>query len=316
MTDQPELETSPPVVAESPGERLRRARAAAGLSTQDVATRLRLGVDTIEALEQDRYDQLPAQIFVRGYLRNYSVLLGLPADELLDSYAHRTEAEPASGLKPKRVGRQAGYGDRTMRYVTTAIVLVMLGLVVVWWYNHERFGAHPPAPTAQQASAPGAAHSPPAAAEPSKPAAVRPQASAGASATPAATEQAAGGGETANQPPAQSGASTAAVAAAPAATPPAPKAEAPAAASPPTAGSDRLTLRFDGTSWLEVHDATGKRLAYELGQKGDVVTLHGKGPFTVLLGNSPVVEVQYNGEPFDQSPYNTHGKTARFKVGQ
>ena len=59
------------------GERLRRAREAAGLRLEDVAERLKMPVRVVKSLEEEDWDRLGAPVFVRGQLRSYSRLLGL-----------------------------------------------------------------------------------------------------------------------------------------------------------------------------------------------------------------------------------------------
>ena len=59
------------------GQRLRTAREAAGLSVQDVATRLRMPVRVVESLEAEDWSRLGAPVFIRGQLRSYGRLLGL-----------------------------------------------------------------------------------------------------------------------------------------------------------------------------------------------------------------------------------------------
>ena len=57
----------------SPGQVLASRREEWGLTTQEVAENLNLGVDTIEALEADEYENLPGSTFVKGYMRSYAV---------------------------------------------------------------------------------------------------------------------------------------------------------------------------------------------------------------------------------------------------
>ena len=59
------------------GERLRAARMAAGLSIDDVASRLRMPARVVSSLEAEDWARLGAPVFVRGQVRSYSRLLGL-----------------------------------------------------------------------------------------------------------------------------------------------------------------------------------------------------------------------------------------------
>jgi len=58
----------------------------------------------------------------------------------------------------------------------------------------------------------------------------------------------------------------------------------------------RLDLSFSGTSWVEVADATGRRLLHGLVERGTERTLIGSAPLLVVLGNAPAVTVRLNGQ--------------------
>lgn len=67
-----------------PGERLRTTREALGLSQLDCAHQLYLSDKIIHILETDDYStHTPGPAFVRGYLRSYAKLLGLPQNEII-----------------------------------------------------------------------------------------------------------------------------------------------------------------------------------------------------------------------------------------
>ncbi|MCY4212715.1 MAG: helix-turn-helix transcriptional regulator [Gammaproteobacteria bacterium] len=69
---------------EGPGVALQAARQARKLSVPQVADRLKLSSAVVTALEANDWERLPAPVFVRGYVRAYARLMGLPAEELLD----------------------------------------------------------------------------------------------------------------------------------------------------------------------------------------------------------------------------------------
>jgi len=79
--------------------------------------------------------------------------------------------------------------------------------------------------------------------------------------------------------------------------------------------SDTLVLNFTADSWVEITDSTGRRVFYSMGKAGETSTLLGIAPFSVLLGYSPGVSIEYNGKPFDQSPF-VRQDVARFKLGK
>jgi hypothetical protein len=78
---------------------LRQARERRGLTFEEVAADSRIPVHYIQALETDAFDDLPAPVYVRGFLRVYSKVLDIDSvpllAELVDLWpAARTSAEP------------------------------------------------------------------------------------------------------------------------------------------------------------------------------------------------------------------------------
>src|SRR5687768_8548319 len=66
---------------------LTAGRLARGLTREHVARVTRIQLRTIERLEEARFDELPADVFVRGFIRNYALCVGLPVDDALARYA-------------------------------------------------------------------------------------------------------------------------------------------------------------------------------------------------------------------------------------
>lgn len=68
------------------GRLLRDQREARGLSLDDVAQRLRIRRIYLEAIEQGRFDQLPAAAYIRAFLRAYASHLGLDVEKVVTAY--------------------------------------------------------------------------------------------------------------------------------------------------------------------------------------------------------------------------------------
>ena len=117
-----------------PGAHLRQAREAANIRADKIAASLLLDPKIIEALEADSFDRLPAPTFVRGYLRGYARLLGLPAGPIIEMYdRHGFQPPPlASGVAETP---QAHTSDTVVRLVTYAVGAVLVLLVGLWWHS-------------------------------------------------------------------------------------------------------------------------------------------------------------------------------------
>jgi cytoskeletal protein RodZ len=70
----------------SPGTLLKEARESRGLTLVEVAAMTRIPRTLLLHLEQDRFDEMKADVFVRGHLRNYARELGLDSEILVRGY--------------------------------------------------------------------------------------------------------------------------------------------------------------------------------------------------------------------------------------
>lgn len=109
-----------------PGKRLQNARQSMSLSEQDVARRLHLSVSVIKALEGDDYERLPEPAFVKGYIRNYARLVGVPADEVANLYQQIAAEEQQAPLPVKALQEESVGGKPVWLYGLAALVAVAL----------------------------------------------------------------------------------------------------------------------------------------------------------------------------------------------
>jgi hypothetical protein len=56
------------------------------MSVYDIATVTRIPVRSLERLESGLFEELPADVFVRGFLRSYARCVGLDAEEIIRRY--------------------------------------------------------------------------------------------------------------------------------------------------------------------------------------------------------------------------------------
>jgi cytoskeleton protein RodZ len=108
------------------GQQLREAREARGLSIEDVAQGTRIRVAYIRALEDERFADLPAPVYVRGFLRNYATFLGLDAEELIGALEQQSGSfQPPHRRPPQQISTPVWRGPNP-RALAGALVLVLL----------------------------------------------------------------------------------------------------------------------------------------------------------------------------------------------
>jgi cytoskeletal protein RodZ len=115
------------------GEALRSAREAQGKSVEDAAAATRIRPSYLEALEQERFDQLGGNVYAKGFLRSYARYLGVDPAPLLEAYRaqERPDAplfEHAPAVIRGQVSRRRGPS-----WLAVAIACVSLILLVSLW---------------------------------------------------------------------------------------------------------------------------------------------------------------------------------------
>ena len=73
------------------GLRLRRLRERRGIEIDEIAGVTKVNPNYLRFLEEERFDDLPAAVYVRGFVKCYARCLGLDADRVARSYMHRYE---------------------------------------------------------------------------------------------------------------------------------------------------------------------------------------------------------------------------------
>ena len=279
-----------------PGVKLKAERERRGLSAQKAADEMHLDRWVIDALEADDYQRIGPTVYAKGHLKKYAALLGLPAAEIMSGFEGRPQVktEPVSAgpsmLLSTRSDSESSGGLSALQIAGCVAVILAIG--ILWWRPWRARVKPPesaaPVPTAAVAPAPaddpgivGSAQAAPLGAAVSAP-------------TPTAA--------------------TTLAAAAPQEPPAANSADAPAAPAP-GAGRARLRLSFSADSWVDVHDAAGKRTFAGNGLANSVKTISGVAPMHVYLGFGSGVQLEINDRAVAIGPQFFAGDVARFEAG-
>ncbi|MBM1021418.1 cytoskeleton protein RodZ [Enterobacter cloacae] len=317
----------------STGVRLRNAREQLGLSQQAVAERLCLKVSTVRDIEEDKAPADLASTFLRGYIRSYAKLVHIPENELLPMMEKQAPVRAAkvAPMQTFSLGKRRKKRDGWLMSFTWLVLFVVIGLTGAWWWQNHKAQQEEITTMADQSSAElnqagsengqsvplntdGAASS-------SEPQTAAPDASAtGTAQTPVATANTAAPlaqDQNAVVSPSQANVDTAANA--PAASQPTDNTAAslptnPAGTATAAADPNALVMNFNADCWLEVTDATGKKLFSGLQRKDGTLNLTGQAPYKLKIGAPAAVQIQYQGKPVDLSRFIRTNQVARLTV--
>jgi len=326
-----------------PGDRLQAARIENGMSIEDIAMRMHLSVGILKSIEENNFDDITAPIFVKGYLRAYARIVSLSEDEMIEQYLNYYSDEdppisPTSHLSP-----EISPDDVRIKWTTFLVIVGLLGFLVFWWWNQYRvktdvvsLGAEQ-TETMQQAEVtseimisenPTVDDTPVSEVEEinvSLLAVDEPEVTdstvaveAEEAVNPELTEPEINNlaqedmlQEMIQEEDSQAEDVQQEVAATDPEAPP--RAEVSRIA--PLGGTEQLDIVILADTWVDIKDANGHQLVYELLRADQEVNLIGSAPFSVFLGNAYGVNLIYQNETIDISSRIRDDSTARVKIG-
>ena len=140
------------------GNSLREARLRQGLDIAQVESGTKIRGKYIQALEAERFDLLPAETYVKGFLRTYAEYLGLDGQLYVDEFNSRfaSEEEP---LVPSTATRRRRPRRSESNWVVVALagIVAIVVLFVVAWRSADRSPADPGIGKVESQAAAGAA---------------------------------------------------------------------------------------------------------------------------------------------------------------
>ncbi len=155
--------TNPQAADTAVGERLRKAREAAGYSLADVSARSRMPIRVLATLESGDWSALGAPVFVRGQVRSYARILGVTLEDQALPSPFTTSQIPSlvsHSHVPRYRHMAENLGRRAVYIVLTAALVVP-----VWLATRGHFDPNGPAVAPLDLPAAGASGRPADAAE-------------------------------------------------------------------------------------------------------------------------------------------------------
>lgn len=292
MSDTPAAAPSPsPAV--TAGSLLRQARQAQGMHIAVLATAIKVTPRKLEALENDRLDELPDATFTRALAQTVCRTLKIDSAPVLallpPPSGHRLEqvGEGINAPFRERPGMSQGSDWSLLGSPAVWAPLLLLVLAgIVYFLPPGTLSVPIARPASAPAVAPGRVLSAPAEvpAPVAAPLVVAP--------APAASVVV----ETVHSVP-----------------PVAADVAASTAAAPAAGMAGVLQLRVAGESWVEVLDGRGQTLLSRLLQPGEAVGVDGAMPLKVTIGNAGATQLSFRGKPIELAGF-TRDNVARLDL--
>ena len=263
------------------GERLASKRSEKELSINQVAREIKIEPHVIEMIENNEFESIGAPVFVKGYLRQYSELVGLDPNLIIEKYNAINSIEDSSPIVNDSVDQISKY-VLTPKIILIAIFMILISfgvLVTVFgiFGNNEAVVIKMETETESQESL-----------------------------LPPVTAQQIDSSETQIDETLEMETETESQ-----------ESLLPSTADEFFIEENfmNLAIIYSGLCWTEIFDANGERLFFGLGDQDREVNIDGLPPFDVMLGAADnLLEIKLEGREYNVVDSIRRGEVLRFKV--
>jgi len=130
-------------MSEDFGSYLKHERELRGVPLDEIAQSTKISISFLRALEESRFEDLPGEVFIKGFIRSYGQAIGSNVDELLAAYhessSKRQDTETShtatSPPKEEQPERHSGFPMKAVSGFVAALLIIVGG---IYWVTSEK----------------------------------------------------------------------------------------------------------------------------------------------------------------------------------
>ncbi|WP_404343574.1 RodZ domain-containing protein [Pseudoalteromonas mariniglutinosa] len=278
------------------GQVLKQHRENANISLEQLAKTLKLSVLQLQRLENDEHHLLGPTTFVKGYAKSYCRALNIDSQTIITLFPESVQPNKRANMQSfsKRTEKEAH--DNRLMLVSYIILAIILGSSALWWWQNTT-------PIDQQSNTLERANQSQSEQQANRQSVIS---EIQQSATPDVQQAES---MAMQNPPSVNDTETLSIQ-----TVAAPVDEANnTLPAPAETAQSTIVMQFDEPSWVEIHDASGERVAFGVKKAGYTMTVTGISPFSVVLGKHQAVDITLDGEKIDISSFPKN-RLAKFNL--
>jgi len=124
----------------SVGKYLKNQREAQKISIKDVAEATKIAKIYLEAIEDDNTEKISAEIYRRGFIKNYAKFLGLNPDEILEKYDKSIPKSKSENKINESIQNYKSFDNEENNFnslqwiIISLLIVILLGGVIYLYY--------------------------------------------------------------------------------------------------------------------------------------------------------------------------------------
>jgi cytoskeleton protein RodZ len=131
-------------MSEDFGSYLKHERELRGVPLEDIAQSTKISINFLRAIEAGRFEDLPGEVFIKGFIRSYGQAIGLNVDELLAAYHESgnkgqdtatAQATISSPSDEEQSERHSGFPIKAVLGIVVALLIIAGG---IYWFIFEK----------------------------------------------------------------------------------------------------------------------------------------------------------------------------------
>jgi len=132
------------------GECLKGRREKLKISIKNLGDKLKIKTDYLENLEKNNYEKLPPDVYVKGFIKSYSELVGFNSEKMMELFKKEREIEnKVENRNRKKKKCEKKFALKKYIIVTPKIVTIFLSLLILsvvgyyFWHQLSSFNSEP-----------------------------------------------------------------------------------------------------------------------------------------------------------------------------
>ena len=116
------------------GSYLKAERKLRGVTLEELHAKTKIPIHYLQALEKNQFNELPGEVFTRGYIRSFAGVIGANEDEILSAYIDITKTSPATDTEEQSIVNQ-NKSTLDLKFIFILIFTILFLLGTVWSIN-------------------------------------------------------------------------------------------------------------------------------------------------------------------------------------